>query len=95
MKMKEENGRYVVDFKRNEDLRRYDVSGTNERVVVPVDFPCKPVCKWNALNNDLFSLRQRHLNNLVKMSTTLMIRVRATIRLGKIKRRFEDVIKAH
>lgn len=90
--MRENNKNYLTNFQRSEDLHRYSTTHTNERIVVPIDIQCKPNCKWNILDNDLFSLRQRHLNNLVKMSTILMIRIRASIRLEKIKKRFDEVI---
>jgi hypothetical protein len=89
---RQENGLYLVEFNKSNDLHRYDVVSSNERIIVPVDLPLKPECKWNILDNDLFSLRQRNLNNLVKMATTLMTRIRVSARLAKIKSRFDQVI---
>lgn len=89
--LRQENKEHLTDFKKNNDLHRYDVEDTNERITVPVDIPLKPECKWNILGNDLFSLRQRHLNNLVKVASTLMMRIRVNARLAKLKARFEEV----
>jgi len=90
--LRSENNQHLTEFNKDNDLHRYDVAGSNERVTVPVDIPLKPECKWNILGNDLFSLRQRHLNNLVKIATTLMVRIRVNARLSKLKARFEEVI---
>ena len=88
---RQDNGKYLVEFNKNKDIHRYELTSTSDRVVVPGDLPLRPECKWNTLNNDLFSLRQRHLNNLVKMATTLMVRIRTSIRLEKLRARFEQV----
>ena len=85
-----ENAAYLTSFNKDNDLRRYDVTSNGERVVVPVDLEIKTTCKWNVLSNDLFSLRQRNLNNLVKMATVLMTRIRVSVRLSKIKSRFDQ-----
>lgn len=91
IKQKAENKEHFIENNKNNDLHRYDVVDSNERVTIPVDLPLKPECKWNILSNDLFSLRQRHLNNLVKISTTLMVRIRVNARLAKLKARFDEV----
>ncbi len=88
---REENAAYMVEFSKNKDLRRYEVDGSGERIVVPVDVQLKTDCKWNVLSNDLFSLRQRNLSNLVKMSATIMTRIRVSVRLARLKAQFDQV----
>ena len=89
--LREENTKHSTEFKRDNDLHRYVEASTNERVVVPVDISIETNCKWNILSNDLFSLRQRNLNNLVKMCTTVLTRIRLSHRTAKLKARFDEV----
>lgn len=86
-----ENTQYLTEFKKENDLHRYGPVSNNERVIVPSDLKVETNCKWNILGNDLFSLRQRNLNNLVKMSTTILTRIRVAHRLSKLKARFDEV----
>lgn len=88
---REENNRYHKDFVKNEDLHRYDLDTSGDRVVLPLDLNVGTDCKWNVLENDLFSLRKRNLNNLVKMATVVLVRTRVRKRLDKLKFRFSEV----
>jgi hypothetical protein len=89
---KAENSNHLTNFKKDKDIHRYEAEDSNDRITIPVDIPLKAEPKWNVLNNDLFSLRQRNLNNLVKIAATLMMRIRVNSRLAKLKARFEEVL---
>jgi len=86
-----DNAKYHQEFLREGDLHRYDLTTSDDRVILPLDLKIEINNKWNVLDNDLFSLRHRNLGNLAKMATVVLVRTRVAKRLAKLKFRFEEV----
>lgn len=73
---------------RERDIQRYAPAINYDRVVADTIIDLKDKPKWDAFDNNHFSMRKRLVDIFLKACNKLITRMRAGKRLVKIKARF-------
>jgi hypothetical protein len=73
---------------RERDISRFAPAINHDRVVADTNIDLKDKPKWDAFDNNHFSMRKRLVEIFLKASNKLITRMRAGKRLTKIKERF-------
>jgi len=75
---------------RERDIKRYQPTLDEDRVVVDTNIDLTDKPKWDAFENNHFAMRRRLVFIFLKNSNKLITRMRAEKRLVKIRRKLQE-----